>query len=118
MLKSNAYKCQILESSSDAAGIRISKYDIKNSECEKLLCVKFDNKLTFEKQLTDTCRKTCRKIYKLGRISPYMELTKRSMFMNAFFNSKVNYGPLIWMRYNRSTNKKLNWLYERCLKCS
>ena len=40
------------------------------------------------------------------------------MFMNAFFNSKVNYCPLILMRYNRSTNRKLNWLYERCLKYS
>ena len=35
----------------------------KNSECENLLGVKFDNKLTFEKHITDIHRKASRKIY-------------------------------------------------------
>ena len=51
-----------LVSSSDAVNLRVSEYDIKNSECEKLLGVKFDNKLTFEKHITDICRKANRKI--------------------------------------------------------
>ena len=46
LLKSNADKCHLLVSSSDAVNLRVSEYDIKNSECEKLLGVKFDNKLT------------------------------------------------------------------------
>ena len=47
LLKSNADKCHLLVSSSDAVNLRVSEYDIKNSECEKLLGVKFDNKLKF-----------------------------------------------------------------------
>ena len=86
-LKSNANKCHLLVSSSDAVNLRGSEYDIKNSECEKLLGVKFDNKLTFEKDITDICRKASRKIYALARIAPYMDLSKRCMVMNAFFNS-------------------------------
>ena len=35
-------------SSSDAVSIRVTEHDIKNSQCEKLLGVKFDNKLTFQ----------------------------------------------------------------------
>lgn len=35
--------------SSDAASLRASEYDIKNSECEKLLGIKFEYRLTFEK---------------------------------------------------------------------
>ena len=49
LLKSSADKCHLLVSSSDAVSVRVSEYDTKNSELEKLLGVKFDNKLTFEK---------------------------------------------------------------------
>ena len=40
----------------------------KNSGCEKLLGVKFDNNLTFEKHITDICRKASRKTYALARM--------------------------------------------------
>ena len=53
LLKGNADKCHLLVSSSDAVNLRVSEYDIKNSKCEKLLSVKFDNKLTLEKHITD-----------------------------------------------------------------
>ena len=69
LLKSNADKCHLLVNSSDAISLRVSESDIKNSECEQLLGVKFDNKLTFEKHITDICRKASRKIYALARIA-------------------------------------------------
>ena len=81
-----------------------------------MLGVKFDNKLTFEKHITDICRKASRKTYALARIVPYMDLSKRRMVMNAFFNSQFNYCPLIWMCHNRMTNRKINRLHERCLR--
>ena len=62
LLKTNADKCHLLVSSNDVVNLRVSEYDVKNSECEKLLGVKFDNKLTFEKHITDICRKASRKI--------------------------------------------------------
>ena len=52
LLKSNAEKFNLLVTFSDAISISVSEYDIKNSECEKLLGVKFDNKLTIEKHIT------------------------------------------------------------------
>ena len=48
LLKTNAEKCHLLVSSSDAINLRVNEYDIKNSECEKLPVVKFDSKLTFQ----------------------------------------------------------------------
>ena len=70
LLKNNAEKSHLLVSSSDVVNLRVSKYDIKNSECEKLLGVKFANKLTFEEHITDICRKAGRKTYTLARIAP------------------------------------------------
>ena len=116
MLKTNVDKCHLLVSSSDAVSLIVSEYDIKNNECEKLLGVKFDNKLTFEKHINDIYRKASRKIYALARIAPYMDLSKQRMVMNAFFNSQLNYCPLIWICHNRTTNRKINRLYERCLR--
>ena len=115
-LKSDADKCHLLVSSSDAVNLTVSEYDIKNSECEKLLGLKFDNKLTLEKHITDICRKASRKIYALARIVSYMDLSKQRMVMNAFFNSQFNYCPLIWMCHNRTMNRKINRLHERCLR--
>ena len=97
LLKSNAEKCHLLVSYSAAVNLRVSEYHIKNSECEKLLFVKFDNKLTFEKHITDICRKDSRKIYTLARIAPYMDLSKERTVMNAFFNSQFSCCPLILM---------------------
>ena len=116
LLKTNAGKCHLLVSSRDDVNLRVSKYDIKDSECEKLLGVKFDNKLTFENHITDICRKASRKTYALARIALCMALSKRRMVMDPFFNSQFNYCPLVWMCHNRTTNRKINSLHERCLR--
>ena len=42
LLKSNADKYNLLLSSSDAVSLRVSEYDIRNSECENFLGLKFD----------------------------------------------------------------------------
>ena len=116
LLRSNADKCHLLVSSSDAVSLRVSEYDIGNSECEKLPSVKFDNKLAFGKETIDICRKASRKIYALAKIAPYMNLSKRRMFMNAFFNLKFNYCPLMWMCHKHTANRKMNRLHGRCLR--
>ena len=61
LLKGNADRCHLLVTSSDAINLTVSKYDIKNCEYEKLLGVKFDNKLLFQKNNIDICRKASRK---------------------------------------------------------
>ena len=43
-----------------------------------------------------------------------MDLPKRPLLMNAFFNAQFNYGPTIWMFHSRSRNNKNDRLYERC----
>ena len=72
-----------------------------------MLGVKFDNKLMFEKDVTNICRKASRKTYALARIVPYTDFYERRMVMNAFFSSQFNYCPLIWMCHSRSTNRKI-----------
>ena len=97
-LKCIGDKCNLLVSSTDAVSIKVSEYDIKNSDCEKLLDVQFDNKLTFEKHIPAICRKASRKPYALAGMAPYMNSSKRRMVMNVFFNSLFKYCLLICIK--------------------
>ena len=36
--------------------------------------------------------------------------------MNASFYSQFQYCPIIWVCYSRTNKRKINRLYERCLK--
>ena len=89
---------------------------VYNSQSKKLLGVTFDNKSKFEKHINTICQKANRKLNAHARITPYMELTKRRILMNALFDSQFNYCPLIWMFHSRNLINKINRLHERCLR--
>ena len=80
----------VILSFNDIVSVRVYEYGIKNSEREKLLGVKFDNELTFEKYITGICGKASRKIYALARIALHMDLSKRRMVMNVIFSIRIS----------------------------
>ena len=106
-MKANLNKCHLLLNTTDAFNFEISETEIRNSNSKKLLEVTFDNKLKLEKHIITICQRTNRKLNALARLTPYMELGKRRIFMNALFNSQFNYCPVIWNKINR--------LHEQCL---
>ena len=105
-----------LVSTNEKTKINIGEFSIENSDCEKLLGVKIDNKLTFDCHVSDMCKKSNREINALARIAPFININKRRIFMNSFFRSQFNYCPLIWMCHSRTNNRKINRLHERCLR--
>ena len=115
-MKSNADKCHLLVSTNETVKIQVGNYNIANSKCEKLLGINFDHNLNFDKHLSELCKKASRKINALSRITPYMNVSKKRILMNAFFKSQFSYCPLIWMCHSRANNNKSNRLHERCLR--
>ena len=115
-MKANLNKRHLLLSTTDALNFEISETVIRNSNPKKLLGVTFDNKLKFEKHIITICQRANRKLNALARLTPYMELGKRRILMNAFFNSQFNYCPVIWICHSRVLNNKINRLHERCLR--
>ena len=115
LMKSNV-KCHLLVSTNETVKIQVGNYNIANSKCEKLLGINFDHKLNFDKHLSELCKKASRKINALSRITPYMNVSKKRILMNAFFKSQFSYCPLIWMCHSRANNNKINRLHERCLR--
>ena len=116
LMKSNSDKCHLLVSTNDNVVIKIGNFRIENTKRERLLGIQFDNKLSFDYHLSEVFKKASRKLYALGRVTPYINLSKRKILMNAFFNSQFSCCPLIWMCHSRIINKKINRLHKRCLR--
>ena len=54
----------------------------------KLLCIIFDNGLSFNKHVSSLRNKATQKLHALSRISGYMSLEKRRLLMKAFIQSQ------------------------------
>ena len=101
----------------DQEGLRLRSNvaEVYNSNCEKLLGVKFDNKLKFNEHVSGLCKKASQKLHVLARIAHYMIRKKRRIIMKAFINSQFGYCPLIWMFHDRTLNRRINKIQERAL---
>ena len=99
-MKRNTDKCHSLLSKDESSEVHIGDSIIESSNCEKLLGIKIDSKLLFDDHIQDLCNKANRKLRALARTTPYMNLQKTKVLMNAFFNAQFNYCPLIWMLHN------------------
>ena len=111
-MRINADKCHLLVSTNNTVKIKIGNFDITNSKSEKLLGVKFDHKLSFDDHISELCKR----LHALSRVASYMNISKRSILMNAFFKSQFSYFPLVWMCHSHANNGKINRLHERCLR--
>ena len=94
-MKINADKCHLSVSTNSTFKIKIRKFDMTNSESEKLLGVKYYHKLSFDDHTLELCQKPSRNIQPLSREASYMTISNRISFMNAFFKSWFSHCPLI-----------------------
>ena len=115
-MKGNVDKCHFFVTTSQEVNLSVSTFKIKNTDCVKLLGVKFDSRLWFDRHITDLFRGAGRKIHALARVTLFMNLSKRCLLMNSSFETRFNYCPLIWMCHSRENNRKKNRPHERCLR--
>ena len=115
-MKTNPGKCHSICSTDVKVNITVENQKICSSPCEKLLGVRFDSKLTLDAHINDICKKAGFKLNALARTTPYMNLNRKRLLLNAFFMSQFNYCQLVRMCHNRTKNDKINRLHERCLR--
>ena len=94
-MKANADNCHLLVTRDTDVFTKIGKFDVTNSNEEKLLGVKIDNKLSFENHVSSLCKKARQKLHALARVVNFMDLVKLKSLMKAFITSEFNYCPLI-----------------------
>ena len=61
-------------------------------------------------------KKAGQKLNALSRLTPYMDLWKRRILLNAFFISQFSCCPLVWMFHSRGKKSKINRIHERYLR--
>ena len=83
---------------------------------EKLLSIKFDSKLSFERHVSSLCKKTNQKLYALNRTVNYMNFFKQKALMKAFVISQLDCCPLVWMFPSRKLNHRISSIHERVLR--
>ena len=86
-MKANPDKWHFICRSNDKLKIVIEDQTISNSNCEKLLVVLLDSKLTFKPHIDSICPIAGLKLNAISRITPYMDFRKRRLLVNAFFSS-------------------------------
>ena len=115
-MQGNSGKCLLIQSTNEPTQIETGESLIKSTNCDKLLGVKIDSKLSFDKHIKTICKKASNKLRALVRRTPYMSIEKKKVLMNSFFYFQFNYCPLVWTCYSRRNNTKINNLHERCLR--
>ena len=83
---------------------------------KKLLGIKIDSRLLFDKHIKRTCKKAGNKLRALTRIKSWIAIKKKKILMSSFFDSQFNYCPLVWIFQSRRNNTKIINLHERCLR--
>ena len=116
VLKANLDKFHLLLSNPNPnISVKVDQYEISNSNCEKLLGIIIDNKLTFNNHVAGLCKKASQKLHALARVSKYMNMNKRRTTMKAFIIAQFGYCPLVWMFHSRTLNNRINKIHERAL---
>ena len=90
----NEEKCHfmIFGNKSKDSVVAIGKSTIKESECEKLLGVTFDKKLSFKKHVQDLCKEAQQKLHVLARFSNYIDPIKSKRLIDL---QSLSHRPLV-----------------------
>ena len=120
-MKSNDDKCHLIVTndstiSSSNPYINLGNQRIENENSVTLLGIEIDNKLNFNKHVTNLVKKGNQKLHALARISKFLSEDKLKLIMRTFIESQFNYCPLLWMFHSREMNNKINKLHERALR--
>ena len=88
-MKANPDKCHFLLNSDIEHEILVGNKRIKSSKHEKLLGIKFDNKLNFNLHMKAICKIASKKIHALARVTAYMDLPKDVYSLTRFLNPSL-----------------------------
>ena len=83
----------------------------------KLLRIEIDNKLNFEKHISNTCKKASNQLNAICKLQTFMGPKKKNeVITNTFVHSNFNYGCLIWHFSSKKSHNNVEKIHERSLK--
>ena len=117
-MKLNFSKCHLLVCGHkfESMILTIENTMVIETNLVKLLGIKIESELTFNKHMGIVCKKASQKLNALSRLCALIPFHQRKLLMNAFFDSQFSYSPLVWMFHSRQVNSKINRLQYRALR--
>lgn len=82
----------------------------------RLLGVVVDEKLRWDAQIEDVCKKLSRNLFLLSRLQYLLNVDTRKLFYNAHIKPHIDYASVIWDGSSEALLKKVNSLHRRAAK--
>ena len=78
----------------------------------KFLGIEIENKLNFEKCISNICKKTSNQLNPICRLQTLWDIKKEAV-LNVFVHSNFNYGCLIWHFSCKKSKNKVEKIHEK-----
>ena len=85
----------------------INGAELMMQSCVKLLSIEADNKLNFEKHISNTCKNASNQLNGICRLQTFMGYKEKEAIINTFLDSNFNYGCLIWLFNSKKSQNKV-----------
>ena len=82
----------------------------------KLIGIEIDNTLSFDKHISNRCKRASNQFNAIGRIQKYMSFKEIQVLLNSFVLSNFSYCPFVWHFCSSKSLKKTEKIQERALR--
>ena len=96
--------------------VKIGDKTIQSEQYVKLLGVTIDNKLNFEKHVSDLCRTASARLNALLRFSNILPFKAKFVLVQSFVYANFNYCPLVWHFSSSKSLMKVEKIQKRALR--
>ena len=114
----NPGKCHLMRISkkvTDLELLSLNELILKNCREVEILGITLDRNLNFTSYIIKICRKVSLKLSALIRVSSYINTKKKYLLYKTRLKSQFIYCPIVWMFFQRQSNKLINKVHERAL---
>ena len=112
----NKFQLMFLGTKEDNLSLLVNGSNITSCNEVRLLGVTIDNKLTFEKHISNICCTAGKRTKALLRIRKYLNYEQAKCLTEAYIFSSFRYCPLIWMFGSKTGNTSINKVHYRALR--
>ena len=102
------FQSMIISSKKDLSKsvLNINCVELTMESSVKLLVIKLENKLNFEKHISNICKKASNQLNAICRLETFTGHKEKEATINTFVHSNFNYGCLIWhFSFKKAQNK-------------
>ena len=96
--------------------LNINGVELTMESSVKLLGIEIDNKLNFEKHISNTSQKASNQLNAICRLQTFMGHKEKEAMINTFVDSNFSYGCLVWHFSSKKSQNKIEKTHERSLK--